>query len=275
MKDYFKNKKILITGAASGIGKDLSLVLHDWGAELFLIDLKKVDLTLYENLKFVTSFEADVTNEESLIQIKNEIFKKIDSVDIIIAAAGVGGLNPGKNFSAQMDRKVMSINYFGTINSITPFLDSMIKKRKGQIVGISSLAAFRGLPAAASYSASKAAQMTMLESLRLDLLGSGVDVTCIHPGFVETPMANHSDFDMPFKVSARKSSLLILKAIKKRKKQYCYPWPMAILSKINRLLPNCVYDFLLPKLNSPQANTPKLFSATNSDIKSLENQSER
>ncbi len=275
MTHYFSNKKILITGAASGIGKDLSIVLNEYGASLFLIDLKPVSLQDFKNPERVNFFQADVTSEESLIKIKNEISNQNGEIDIIIAAAGVGGLNPGRYFSTKIDHKVMSINYFGTINSIMPFLDSMIKRGEGQIVGISSLAAFRGLPQAASYSASKAAQMTMLESLRLDLLGTGVDVTCIHPGFVETPMANHSDFDMPFKVSARKSTHLILKAIEKRKKQYCYPWQMAFLSKINRVLPNFFYDFLLPKLNPPKATAPKLFSAANSEFKSLDNQSER
>jgi len=102
--------------------------------------------------------------------------------------------------------------------------------------------------------------MTMLESLRLDLKGTGIFVSCIHPGFVETPMAAHKDFDMPFKVSARKSSLLILEAIKKKKKQYYYPWQMSWLSQLNRILPNCIYDLILSKLNPPKASQPKLFS---------------
>jgi short-subunit dehydrogenase len=256
MKNYYYQKKILITGAASGIAKDLAVVLKDLGAMIALVDIKKIedngDLT----------FQADVSDAKRLKEIRDEILAKWGWVDIVIAAAGVGGLNPGRCFSQEMDYKTMAINYFGTVNTLMPFVDSMVKRGSGQLVGISSLAAFRGLPQAASYSASKAAQMTMLESLRLDLKGTGVFVTCIHPGFVETPMAAHKDFDMPFKVSARKSSLLILEAIKKKKKQFYYPWQMSWLSQLNRILPNCIYDFILLKLNPPKAIQPKLFSAS-------------
>jgi hypothetical protein len=269
MKEFYKNKKIVITGAASGIGRDLALLLNQFGATLFLIDIQQIEQDQFENLASISFYKGDVTHQSQMNSIKDEILSKTSLIDIVIAAAGVGGLNPGMNFSIPTDQKVMSINYFGTINSLVPFIESMIKNHSGHLVGISSLAAYRGLPQAASYSASKAAQMTLLESLRLDLKKSGIYVSSIHPGFVETPMANHSDFEMPFKVSVRKSSFLILKAIMKKKKQYAYPWPMALLSKINRFLPNFIYDFLLPRLNPPQVTNAKIFSGSYPKIDDL------
>lgn len=261
MQQYFSGKRILITGAASGIGRDLAMVLREWGAKLALVDVRPVPPEVISTGSEVLAFEADVTDPRPFLRIRDELYSRWGAVDIVIAAAGVGGLNPGTNFSASMDHRVMSINYFGTVNTFQPFIESMMARRSGQLVGISSLAAFRGLPQAASYSASKAAQMTLLESLRLDLNPYNVAVTCVHPGFVATPMADHNDFQTPFKVSVRKSSHQILKAIVKKKKQHLYPWPMAMLSRLNRLLPNCVYDFLMPRINPPKATQPKLFAA--------------
>lgn len=254
MKEHFKGKRILITGAASGIGLDLALVLREWGAVLALADLRPLS---YEN---VLTYVADVTDPAPWFKIRDDLMSKWGGVDIVIGAAGVGGINPATCFSSAMDNKVMSINYFGTINTFLPFVEPMTKKGEGQLVGICSLAAFRGLPQAASYSASKAAQMTLLESWRLDLAKTGIAISCIHPGFVATPMADHDEFEMPFKVSVRESTHLILKAILKKKKQYCYPWQMAWLSKLNRILPNVIYDFLIPRLSPSKASAPKLFS---------------
>ncbi|HXH76796.1 MAG TPA: SDR family NAD(P)-dependent oxidoreductase [Bacteriovoracaceae bacterium] len=261
MQSYFAGKRILITGAASGIGRDLAIVLKGWDAKLALVDIRPVPADVSSGGKEVLTFEADVTNPQPFLDIREKLLGKWGGIDIIIAAAGVGGINPATCFSVPLDHRIMSINYFGTINTMTPFIESMTKSRSGQLVGISSLAAFRGLPQAASYSASKAAQMTLLESMRLDLKKTGISVTCIHPGFVATPMADHDEFQMPFKVSPRKSSMLILKAIAKKKSQYSYPWQMAWLSKLNRLFPNCVYDFLMPRLSPSKATAPKLFSA--------------
>jgi short-subunit dehydrogenase len=256
MEAYFAGKRILITGAASGIGYDLALVLKEWGADLALVDIHPIPGEFQGR-----TYQVDVTDANRFLRIRDELLDKWGSLDIIIAAAGVGGINPAGCFSQSLDQRIMSINYFGTINAMMPFIESMLTKGAGQLVGISSLAAFRGLPQAASYSASKAAQMTLLESMRLDLNGKGIYVTCIHPGFVATPMADHDEFEMPFKVSPRRSSLLILKAIAKKKKQYSYPWQMAWLSRLNRILPNRLYDFLMPRLSPSKGSAPKLFSS--------------
>ncbi len=261
LSDYFSGKRILITGAASGIARDLAMVLKDWNVKLALLDIQMLAAEDFEESQDVLTFKADVTKLEEMILMRAKLYEKWGGVDIVIAAAGVGGINPGQCFSQELDHKIMSINYFGTINTLTPFIELMKKNNTGQLVGICSLAGLRGLPQAASYSASKAAQMTMLESLRLDLKSSGISVSCIHPGFVATPMTNHKEFEMLFTVPVSDSTFHILKAIAKKKKQYFYPWPMAFLSKLNRLLPNWIYDFIMPILSPSKATTPKLLSA--------------
>lgn len=262
-QQYFKDKKILITGAASGIGQDLAQLLASYGSILALADIQPIT-------PFTEShhhYQVDVTNRHDMQQMCDDLLKRWSTVDIVIAAAGVGGLNPGENFSIELDHKIVSINYFGTVHSLVPFIESMKKNGKGQLVGICSLAGLRGLPAAASYSASKAAQMTFLESLRIDLKKFGISVSCIHPGFVKTPMANHSEFDMPFTVSVRESTHKILKSIYHKDSQSYYPFPMSYLSRLNRLLPNWFYDFLMPKIGGVKTTRPQLFSALPKDKK--------
>lgn len=254
MQNYFKNKKIVITGAASGIGADLVQVLSDYTTNLALIDIQEI------NSNFL-SYKTDVTDTIKMGEVISDIINKWGYVDIVIAAAGVGGLNPGGNFSIELDQKIMQINYFGTVNTLIPFINTMKNRRSGQLVGICSLAGLRGLPSAASYSSSKAAQMTFLESLRLDLKKFNVTVSCLHPGFVKTPMASHSEFDMPFTISPRKASLIILNSIMKKKSQVYFPWPMGLLSRLNRILPNWIYDILLPRVGKVNTDKPKIFSS--------------
>jgi short-subunit dehydrogenase len=257
MRAYFKGKRIFITGGASGIGKDLGVVLKDWGAKIALADIRPIQEASENDLTFV----ADVTDPNAFLSIRDRLEKEWGGVDIVIAAAGVGGINPAQYFSTTLDHRTMSINYFGTVNTLFPFIGIMKAQGSGQLVGICSLAALRGLPQAASYSASKAAQMTLLESMRLDLNKTGISVTCIHPGFVDTPMTNHDEFQMPFKVSPRKSTMLILYAIAKKKSQFYFPWQMAWLSRLNRILPNAFYDFLMPRISPSKATEAKLFSS--------------
>lgn len=261
MKNYFKDKSILITGAASGIGKELALEFAKNGANLFLWDINESALNdvaetcKKDSPKVLTSL-VDVTDREKVQMASNEI----NYVDIVIANAGIGGINPAENFDISIDEKIMAVNYRGTVNTIAPFLNDMVKRRHGHIVGIASMAYTRGLPSACSYSASKAAQVNFLEALRLDLKGYNIFVSIIVPGFIQTKMAEHNEFEMPFKVSPKKSAKLILKAIAKKRRSYWFPWQMAILSLINRFLPSFISDRILIKLNPPkEQRVPKIF----------------
>ena len=170
-------------------------------------------------------------------------------VDIVIGNAGIGGLNPADGFDLDIHKKTYDINCMGLAYTLMPYVPAMIARRSGHLVGVSSLAAFRGRPKAASYSSSISAQGVFLESLRMDLRKYGIAVTAIHPGFVETPMTEHQEFLMPFMVGVRESSLLIARAVRKRKARYLYPWPMRLLVAVEGLLPCVLYDWLLPRVS--------------------------
>jgi short-subunit dehydrogenase len=253
MKDFYRGKTVVITGASSGIGKDLAVLLASHGANLALVArrqamLEAAQAECKEAGGDAVSFVGDVTDADGMTRMRDAVLERWGVADIVIANAGVGGLNPGDNFSLDVHRKVVEINCIGLANTLIPFVPSMIERKAGHLVGISSLAAFRGLPNAGSYSSSKAAQMVFLESLRVDLRKHDVAVSCIHPGFVESEMTDHNDFFMPFKMSTRKSSELIARAIENRKASYLYPWQMRLVTAVNRNLPRFIYDTVVPRL---------------------------
>ena len=265
MKRFYANKTIVITGASSGMGKDLAVLLASYGANVALTARRQA---LLEDVEAeckaaggqAASFACDVTDVDAMLVMRDAVLERWGFADVVIANAGVGGLNPGDNFSLEVHRKVVEINCIGLANTLIPFVPSMLERKTGHLVGISSLAAFRGLPNAGSYSSSKAAQMVFLESLRVDLRKHGVAVSCIHPGFVESPMTDHHEFRMPFMVPTRKSSLLIAKAIMAGKASYLYPWPMRVITAVNRNLPRFLYDTLVPRLSGQKEDiAPRIF----------------
>ena len=264
MKDFYQGKKIVITGASSGIGYDLAEYLAPFGVKMALVALSKAPLEeLAEKCEKAGSetlvFTTDVSSRKSMENLRDMVIDKWGFADIVIGNAGVGGLNPGHCFDLDIHRRTVEINVLGLAYTLVPFIPSMLEKKRGHLVGVSSLAAFRGLPKAGSYSPSKAAQSIFLESLRVDLRPYGITVSSIHPGFVITPMTAHDDFTMPFMIPVRKSSILIAKALKKKKSVYLYPWQMRALTFINRRIPNWLFDRIMPKMSGQKKNiTPKM-----------------
>ncbi|HOU54317.1 MAG TPA: SDR family NAD(P)-dependent oxidoreductase [Myxococcota bacterium] len=254
LAEWYRGKKVVITGASSGIGKDLALLLGEFGADLALVarrreSMEEVRQALQGKGGEVLVLPADVSDRQAMEGVAREVLDRFGHADIVIGNAGVGGLNPAPSFDLDIHQRTYAINCLGLAYTLVPFIPSMIARRDGILVGVSSLAGFRGLPKAGSYSSSKAAQGVFLESLRVDLRPYGISVLRIHPGFVETPMTDHDEFRMPFKVPVRKSSWLIAKAIRRRKAVYLYPWPMKVLTWVNRMLPPFLYDRVVPALS--------------------------
>lgn len=244
--DYFKGKTVLITGAASGIGRELAILLAPVIKQGLLFDLNGRGLEvlkqeLGENSNRFVFKSGDLRDPES---VKNAFSPEAFKPDIVIANAGLGGVNPANAFDLGLDRLIMEVNYFGTIHTIYPYLDHMKARGSGQLVFVASLAGLRGMPHASSYSASKAAQISLGESCRFDLAPFGIAVTVVMPGFISTPMAEHSEFDKPFTVTVTKCADIILKSVAAKKKMVRFPWPMAILGWFNRLAPVWLCDLM-------------------------------
>lgn len=193
-----EKKIIWITGASSGIGKALAIKFAEKGwivaasarRENLLEDLNKFNPNIY-------SFPLDVTEIENCKLIANKIIEKFGGIDICVFGTGMHDPKSEKRFDLNKIREIMEVNYFGTMNSINSIYEYFSEKKNGQISIISSVAGYRGLPAAGAYCASKAALTSYAESLNFDMKMKNVRVSLISPGFIKTPMTDQNDFPMP------------------------------------------------------------------------------
>jgi short-subunit dehydrogenase len=156
------------------------------------------------------------------------------------------------NFNYSEFVKHQEVNLFGFASCISEILPKMIESNQGVIAGVSSVAGYRGLSGGAAYGASKAAQLNLLESLRVDLQKTGVRVQTISPGFVKTPMTATNDFPMPFLISAEAAAKAIVDGLERGKAEIVFPLPMSILMKSAKLIPQSIW----PKLFSRSAKKP-------------------
>jgi NAD(P)-dependent dehydrogenase (short-subunit alcohol dehydrogenase family) len=171
--------------------------------------------------------------------------------DVVVANAGVsrGTLTEHADDLATF-RDVLDTNVVGLLNTFQPFVAPMRAARHGTLVGIASIAGFRGLPGSGAYSASKAAAIAYLESLRVELRGSGVSVVTVCPGYIATPMTEGNPYPMPFLMSPDAAARSIARAVARRKRFHVLPWPMALLGRAFRALPRPLYDLMF-------ANAPR------------------
>jgi short-subunit dehydrogenase len=167
---------------------------------------------------------------------------EVGPIDIMIANAGIGATTDAAELEAAEVARVFGVNVVGAVASVAAVIPAMVKRGHGQIVAISSLAAYRGLPKSASYAASKAALSSLFESLRLDLEPRGIKVTIIHPGFIKTPLTAGREAKMPFLMELDYAVKKIVSAIEKRKKSYAFPWQLATIVRAGMVMPNWMYD---------------------------------
>jgi short-subunit dehydrogenase len=241
---------VLVTGASSGIGRAFAVELARRGAKLGLV-ARRADV-LHEIVaelnpaqqSNVAALPADVQDAPSMRAAAEQLITKFGRIDVLIANAGIGVTNPGSEFDAAKLAAVVNVNVTGVANSVAAVLPEMVERGSGQLVAISSLAAYRGLPKSAAYCASKAAVSAMFESLRLDLAPRGIGVTIIHPGFIKTPLTADREAKLPWLMEADDAVNKMLRAIEKRKKSYAFPWQLATIVRLGMIMPNFMYDWI-------------------------------
>lgn len=238
--------KVFVTGASSGIGAALARHYARSGAQLGLFARRADALAALADSLGATStaiYVGDVRDENALRGAATAFMGRFGVPDIVIASAGisVGTLTAHREDNAQF-RAILETNVLGMVHSFQPFLPAMLAAANGRLVGIASVAGFRGLPGAGAYSASKAAAIRYLESLRVELSGTGVAVITICPAYIATPMTAGNPYRMPFLLPADKAARLIARAIERRRRFYVLPWQMAWLGLLFRILPRPLYD---------------------------------
>ena len=240
--------KVFITGASSGIGEALAVYYAARGATLGLV-ARRGEALVALNQRLGgghACYARDITDAPALHAAAVDFIGRFGAPDIVIANAGVSaGTLTEHEEDLAVFRRVMDINVFGMAATFAPFIPA-IRAAGGdsRLVGIASVAGIRGLPGAEAYSASKAAAIAYLESLRLEMRPYGIKVVTIAPGYIETPMTEINPYKMPFLLPVDRAAERFAAAIERGTSYTVIPWPMGIVAKLLRALPNWLYDRL-------------------------------
>jgi NADP-dependent 3-hydroxy acid dehydrogenase YdfG len=244
-----EKKVIWITGASSGIGKAVAIKFAENGwivaasarRENLLNELKEINENIYP-------FPLDVTDIDKCKLIATNIINQFRNIDICLFGTGMHDPKSEKKFNLEKVREIMEVNYFGTMNSINSIYDYFSEKKNGQISIISSVAGYRGLPAAGAYCASKAALTSFAESLNFDMQMKKVRVSLVSPGFIKTPMTDQNDFPMPMIKSPEFAANEIYKGLTvKRGFEIHFPKAFTYFLKFLQILPSGIYFKLVSK----------------------------
>lgn len=246
----FKGKNILLTGASSGIGYQLAIQLANAGANLALLARRKnildqLVLDLSSPGSKILAYHCDVSDKVSVAQCMTKISTDFQTIDIAIMDAGIDHRSLIADTSVDIAENIFAVNVLGLFYFVKELLPFFAKNNRGILVGVSSLAGTRGFPGSGLYCASKAAVSILLESMRLEFKKYHIKVLTVKPGFVNTPMTEQNEFKMPFVMTPKKAAGLIIRGIKKERKIISFPFLIALLLKVVKVLPNWFFDFFL------------------------------
>jgi short-subunit dehydrogenase len=242
---------VLVTGAANGIGRATAILLARQGTPLGLIDrdvpaLADLVRELRDQGSMIRQAPVDVTDRESLHKAIAEIAAALGPIEVLVACAGIGTLTLVPRLETSTLRQTLDVNLVGVAQSIEAVLPGMIALGRGHIVGVASMAGYRGFPWMISYSASKAALIAYLEALRPGLRRRGVTVTTVCPGFVRTRMSTEIPYQRPVKmIEPEAAARYLIRAIERRPRNCIFPWTMRVGLAVLRYMPDSAFDRLM------------------------------
>jgi NAD(P)-dependent dehydrogenase (short-subunit alcohol dehydrogenase family) len=250
----FQWRVVWITGASSGIGREVALQLARAGVRVAVSARSKDALTaLAAEQSGIAPFPLDVTDQAAVAATVQSIEAAMGPIDLAILNAGIWQPMGARDFNAQIAADSMSVNYFGITNSIDALMPLMIARRAGHLAFVSSVAGYRGLPKAAAYSPSKAAVISLAETLKPDLAARGVTVSIINPGFVDTPMTQVNTFPMPFMIKPDDAARRIIAGLRAGKFEIAFPGQLVSILKLARILPYRLYFWYVRTFLSPRS----------------------
>lgn len=245
--------RVFITGASSGLGEALAReyrARHP-GARFGLVARRAAALErLSAELAPAVAhrYAIDVTDRAALAGAARAFVAQEGAPDVVIANAGISaGTVTGETGDEQVFKRIVDVNVTAMYDTFAPFVSAMRERGSGTLVGIASVAGIRGLPGGGAYSASKAATIAYLESLRVELRGSGVRVVTIAPGYIRTPMTAGNRYPMPFLTDAPVFARKAVDAIGAGRSFVVIPWQMRWVALALRALPNPVFDRLFAR----------------------------
>lgn len=252
---YNTKVRVLITGATSGLGRGVAVLLARRGWKLALTGRRVEELKKTADLVRAAGGQAlelpGSVSDMAEVRAHHDAIKAAwGGLDWAILNSGISESMDSKTFSAELVRKTFDVNLLGVARWLEVLIPDMVAQGSGVIAGISSLAAFRGLPQSGPYSASKAALNTLLESVRVDLYFTGVEVVTVCPGFVKSEMtARHTPGTMPFLMKTEDGAAAIVAGIDARRRVVHFPWPLSYPMKyLAPALPDFLYDMIASRL---------------------------
>src|SRR5262245_37935644 len=252
---------VLVTGAASGIERELCRLFSRRRAKIGLIDCDKSKLEAFADELHqagvpCAAAAVDVRQREQLHDSVQQIVGILGPTDILISCAGICRASTVDDLNISELEEIVGINFLGMVYAIEAVLPSMLERESGHIAGLSSMAAMRGIPFEPAYSASKAAVATYLESLRSELRQRGITVTTVFPGYVQTPLLDEINGMMGADMSAGKAftsnaaAARIMKAIERRRSYVYFPGGLGLSVRLSRLMPPRMYDRIIGRMFS-------------------------
>ncbi len=239
---------VFITGASSGIGQALALQYAEAGYRLALVARRVQNMQSWAAAHGLDetrcrTYGADVANIDSIVGAARLCIEAQGVPDVVIANAGISvGVDTAEREDLDLMARIYAVNNLGLAATFQAFITPMKERGSGTLVGIASVAGIRGLPGHGAYCSSKAAVISYCESLRTELLPSGVKVVTICPGYVATPLTSKNQYGMPFLMRAEDFAQRAFDVIAAGASYRVIPWQMGIVAKLMRLLPNAVFD---------------------------------
>lgn len=243
-------KRVWITGASQGIGRALAMQLASAEDTRVAASARSCDdlNRMMSESPAVWPCVLDVTDAAAVRDALDKIEKVIGLPDMVILNAGT--YEPVDSATVTLDqyRRHMEVNYMGVVNCISAVLPRMLERGKGKLVIMGSVAGYRGLPKAVAYGPTKAALISLAETLRLELQGTGIDVHLVNPGFVATRLTDKNRFSMPAIRTPIQAATAIINGLRGRGFEVVFPWRFVIWLKLARLLPYWLYFRLAGRL---------------------------
>lgn len=246
----FQERIVIITGAGSGIGKHLSMVLAAEGARIGAIDCSAEGLdSLAGELEGKTWARAvaDVTDLQAMQSAIRQLESELGPTDILVANAGIGRETPASKFDADLINLHFRVNLEGVINSFAAVLPGMQIRRQGHLVALSSLASYHGLPLMSAYCASKAAVSSMMDSLRVELKPMGIACTTLCPGWIRTPLTRKGKLSRLKMMELNDAVGTMVKIIRNRRAYAAFPAGNLVRVCLLRYLPRSWSDWLVTR----------------------------
>ncbi|MBL7716965.1 MAG: SDR family NAD(P)-dependent oxidoreductase [Bdellovibrionales bacterium] len=238
-------RSAFITGGTSGIGLEFATRYVNAGWKVAVCSFESAAQVEGKIPAGVTYFSVDVTDAAKMADSIRTFAAQAGSLDLVIANAGIN--HPKAKIPDFVHgNKVINVNVNGVLNTFGPAIEIMVKQKSGQLVALSSIAGtIGGLPGMSIYCASKAAVLSLCDSLEVDLAQYGIKVTTLAPGFIDTPLTRGNDHPMPFRMTIDQAVTQMMKYIERGSGRFLFPLPMKIISTFLSLIPKSLAKTLL------------------------------